>query len=144
VANDLDRVEREIIPTKFGYSGNWRETWSPALRLVLDAATRPALRRSADGVDTVGRNAQAPADLAKRVQSSVRRATRAKATLRVRRGPLLAAAASLALITAAGWGLASVLRARCDGSFLTQELVAGHVRASLWVHSTFQILRTIS
>ena len=48
------------------------------------------------------------------------RAGRAGRTPRVRPGRLLAVAASLALIVAAGWGLARVLPARSDDAFLTR------------------------
>jgi anti-sigma factor RsiW len=82
---------------------------------------------------------QTPPGLAKRVQSSARRASHADRTLRVRPGPLLAVAASLALIMAAGWGLARVLPARSDDAFLTQELVAGHVRSQMLPSHRFDV-----
>jgi anti-sigma factor RsiW len=82
---------------------------------------------------------QTPPDLATRVQSSVRRATQADHTPRARRGPLLAVAASLALGMAAGWGLARVLIARSDDVFLTQELVAGHVRSQMLPSHRFDV-----
>jgi anti-sigma factor RsiW len=82
---------------------------------------------------------QAPPDLAMRVRSSVRRASGANRTRRVRPGPLLAVAASLALILVAGWGLARVLLARPDDAFLTQELVAGHVRSQMLPSRRFDV-----
>ena len=57
----------------------------------------------------------------------------------MRPGPLLAVAASLALIMAAGWGLARVLLARPDDAFLTQELVAGHVRSQMLPSHRFDV-----
>src|SRR5271157_5619043 len=82
---------------------------------------------------------ETPPDLATRVRSSVRRASHADRTLRVRPGPLLAVAASLALIMAAGWGLARVLPARSDDAFLTQELVASHVRSRMLLSHRFDV-----
>jgi anti-sigma factor RsiW len=81
----------------------------------------------------------APPDLATRVRSSVRRASRANRARRVRPGPLLAVAASLALILAASWGLARVLLARPDDAFLTRELVAGHVRSQMMPSHRFDV-----
>ncbi len=83
--------------------------------------------------------AQAPPDLATRVHSSVRRPSHANRILRLRPGPLLAIAASLALMMAAGWGLARVLLARPDDAFLTQELVAGHVRSQMLPSHLFDV-----
>ena len=68
---------------------------------------------------------QAPPGLARRVQSSVRRASRADRPPSVHPRRLLAVAASIALIVAAGWGLArGLLTARPDDAILTRELVA--------------------
>jgi anti-sigma factor RsiW len=80
-----------------------------------------------------------PPDLARRVRSSVRRASHQDRTSRSRLGPLLAVAASLALITAAGWGLAHVLLARPDDASLTQELFASHVRSQMLPSHRFDV-----
>jgi anti-sigma factor RsiW len=40
---------------------------------------------------------------------------------------------------AAGWGLASVLRTRSDDAFLTQELVASHVRSQMLPSHRFDV-----
>ena len=80
-----------------------------------------------------------PQGLAKRVQSSVRGASHADRTLRARPGPLLAIAASLALMMAAGWGLARVLNARPDDAPLTRELVASHVRSQMLPSHRFDV-----
>jgi anti-sigma factor RsiW len=72
-----------------------------------------------------------PPDLARRVRSAVREADRADHPRRVRPGALLAVAASLALITAAGWGLARLMPTRPDDAFLARELVASHVRSQM-------------
>jgi anti-sigma factor RsiW len=82
---------------------------------------------------------QTPPGLAKRVQLSVRRASHADRTLRERRGPLLAVAASLALIMATGWGLSRVLPARSEDAFLTEELVASHVRSQMLPSHRFDV-----
>jgi anti-sigma factor RsiW len=80
-----------------------------------------------------------PPGLANRVQSSVRRASRSNRTPRQRTGPLLAIAASLALMMSVGWGLARVLRARSDDAFLTRELVASHVRSQMLPSHRFDV-----
>jgi anti-sigma factor RsiW len=85
---------------------------------------------------------QTPPGLAKRVQSSVRRASRADRTPRVRPRRLFAVAASLALIIAAGWGLVRVLTAHSDDVFLTQELVANHVRSHMLPSHLFDVAST--
>ena len=82
---------------------------------------------------------QTPPGLAQRVQSSVRGASPADRTPRVRPRRLLAVAASLALIVAAGWGLARALSARSDDASLTQELVAGHVRSQMLPSHRFDV-----
>jgi anti-sigma factor RsiW len=87
--------------------------------------------------------APAPPDLATRIQSSLRKASHADRTRRVRLGPLplplLAVAASLALMTAAGWGLARGMFGRSDDAFLTQELVASHVRSQMLPSHRFDV-----
>ncbi len=80
-----------------------------------------------------------PPGLTKRVQSSLHKAGLAARTPRVGRGRLFAVAASLALITAAGWWLARVRLARSDDAFLTQELVAGHVRSQMLPGHRFDV-----
>jgi anti-sigma factor RsiW len=82
---------------------------------------------------------EAPPGLAERVRSSARGAGRAGRTPRLRVGPFLAVAASLAVLTAAGWGLAHVLRARSDDTFLTRELVASHVRSQMLPAHRFDV-----
>jgi anti-sigma factor RsiW len=77
--------------------------------------------------------------LAQRVQSSVRGASHPDRTPRVRPRRLLAVAASLALIMAAGWGLVRALPARPDDAFLTQELVASHVRSQMLPSHRFDV-----
>ena len=52
---------------------------------------------------------------------------------------LLAVAASLALVTAAGWGLLRALSARSADVFLTQELVASHVRSQMLPSHRFDV-----
>jgi anti-sigma factor RsiW len=81
----------------------------------------------------------APPGLARRVQSSVRSAGHGGRTRRVPPGPLLAVAASLALMMATGWGLARVLPARSEDAFLTQELVASHVRSQMLPSHQFDV-----
>ncbi len=83
--------------------------------------------------------AQTPPALVKRVQSSLREANRANRPRRVRPWPLLAVAASLALIMAAGWGLAHLRLARPDDAFLTQELMASHVRSQMLPTHRFDV-----
>ena len=82
---------------------------------------------------------QTPPELAQRVRSSVRKASRGNRSSRLRSGPLLAVAASLALIATAGWGLAHMLRSRPDDAFLTQELVASHVRSQMLPSHLFDV-----
>jgi anti-sigma factor RsiW len=82
---------------------------------------------------------QTPPGLARRVQSSVRRAGHADRTPRVRPLRLIAVAASLALIIAAGWGLVRVLPARSADEPLTQELVASHVRSQMLPSHRFDV-----
>ena len=69
----------------------------------------------------------------------MRRAGRTDRALRIRPGPLLAVAASVALIVATGWGLSRVLLVRSDDAFLTQELVAGHVRSQMLPSHRFDV-----
>jgi anti-sigma factor RsiW len=82
---------------------------------------------------------QAPPGLAKRVQSSLRGASHADRTTGVSPRRLLAVAASLALVTAGGWGLLRALSARSDDVFLTQELVASHVRSQMLPSHRFDV-----
>ncbi len=51
----------------------------------------------------------------------------------------LAVAASLALLVAAGLGLVRVLPARSVDAFLTQELVASHVRSQMLASHRFDV-----
>jgi anti-sigma factor RsiW len=82
---------------------------------------------------------QTPPDIAKRIRSSLRRASNEGRTVRLRPGPVFAVAASLALITVGGWGLAHVRFSRPDDSFLTQEVVAGHVRSQMLPSHRFDV-----
>jgi anti-sigma factor RsiW len=82
---------------------------------------------------------QAHPGLERRVQSSVRGAIPADRTPRVSPRRLLAVAASLALIMAAGWGLVRALPARSDEAFLTRELVASHVRSQMLPSHRFDV-----
>ena len=82
---------------------------------------------------------QTPPGLAQRIQSSVRRASHAERAPRARPWRLLAVAASLALIMAAGWGLVRVLPARSADELLTQELVASHVRSQMLPSHRFDV-----
>ena len=82
---------------------------------------------------------QAPPGLAKRVQSSVRGASRADRIPGVSARRLLAVAASLALVTAGGWGLLRALSVRSADVFLTQELVASHVRSQMLPSHQFDV-----
>jgi anti-sigma factor RsiW len=77
--------------------------------------------------------------LASRVQASARGATRPDRASRLRPGPLLAVAASLALFTAVGWGLARAMLSQSDAAFLTQELVASHVRSNMLPSHRFDV-----
>jgi anti-sigma factor RsiW len=82
-----------------------------------------------------------PPDLAKRIQSSVRRASHEELTRRLLPRHLLAVAvaASLALITATGWALVRVRTAQSADAFLTQELVANHVRSQMLPSHRFDV-----
>jgi anti-sigma factor RsiW len=102
-----------------------------------DHASLQAIRAAIKGSDLYSRT---PPGLARRVRSSVRGASREERTPRSRTRAVLAVAASLALITAAGWwGLARVWLARPDDAFLTQELVAGHVRSQMLPSHRFDV-----
>ncbi len=52
---------------------------------------------------------------------------------------VLAVAASLALATAVGWGLARVFSIRSADAFLAQELVASHVRSEMLPGHRFDV-----
>jgi anti-sigma factor RsiW len=54
-------------------------------------------------------------------------------------GPLLALAASLAFFMVAGWGLARLLLVGSDDAFLTQELLASHVRSQMLPSHRFDV-----
>jgi anti-sigma factor RsiW len=82
---------------------------------------------------------QPPLDLRQRIQSSVRRASHEAPTIRLLPRRLFAVAASLALITAAGWSLLRVLSAQSADTFLTQELVANHVRSQMLASHRFDV-----
>jgi anti-sigma factor RsiW len=74
---------------------------------------------------------QSPSGLAKQIQSSLRRGSHPDRMLGPSSRRLLAVAASLALVTAVGWGLSRVLTVRRADASLTQELVASHVRSQM-------------
>ena len=82
---------------------------------------------------------QTPPGLAERVQSSLRGASRADRTPGWNPRRLLAVAASLALGTTVGWGLFRGLSARSADVFLTQELVASHVRSQMLASHRFDV-----
>jgi anti-sigma factor RsiW len=82
---------------------------------------------------------QPPQGLTQRVRLSVRRATHADRTPRVRPWHPLAVAASLTLILAAGWGLIRLLPARSADELLTRELVANHVRSQMLPSHRFDV-----
>jgi anti-sigma factor RsiW len=82
---------------------------------------------------------QTPPGLAKRVQSSLRGASHADRTPGLSPRRLLAVAASLALVTTVGWGLFRGLSARSADVFLTQELVASHVRSQMLPSHRFDV-----
>ena len=83
--------------------------------------------------------APTPPELARRVRSAVRKASAEGRISRMRPGPLLAVAASLALIITAGGGLARVLVARLDDASLTRELVDDHVRSLMLPSHRFDV-----
>ena len=101
-----------------------------------DHASLRAIRAAIKDSDLYSRT---PPDLARRIRSSVRSASHEDRSSRSRPRPLLAVAASVALVMAAGWGLAHVLPAHPDDSFLTQELVAGHVRSQMLPSHRFDV-----
>jgi anti-sigma factor RsiW len=101
-----------------------------------DHASLRAIRAAIKDSDLYSRT---PPDLARRIRSSVRSASHEDRSSRSRPRLLLAVAASVALVMAAGWGLAHVLPARPDDSFLTQELVAGHVRSQMLPSHQFDV-----
>jgi anti-sigma factor RsiW len=117
-----------------------RECAGCAQALASLQAVRAAIK---DG----GLYTQAPPDLARRVRSSLRMASREGRTrgagVRGRMGTLLAIAASLALIVAAVWGpVRGLLTARPDESILTRELVASHVRSQMLPSHRFDVAST--
>jgi anti-sigma factor RsiW len=104
-----------------------------------DLASLQAIRAAIKNSDLYSRT---PPDIAKRIRSSVRRASAEDRSSRLRARPVLAVAASLALITAASWGLARMRLAHSDDSFLTQEVVAGHVRSQMLPSHRFDVEST--
>ena len=82
---------------------------------------------------------QAPPGLAKRVRLSLRLASHANRNPRLSPRRLLAVAASLALVSAAGWGLVRAISVRSADVFLTQELVASHVRSQMLPSHRFDV-----
>jgi len=82
---------------------------------------------------------QAPPGLVKRVQSSPRGVGQGNRTPGLSPRRLLAVAASLALVTTVGWGLLRALSARSADVFLTQELVASHVRSQMLPSHRFDV-----
>jgi anti-sigma factor RsiW len=99
-------------------------------------ASLQAIRSAIKNSDLYSRT---PPDLAKRLRSSVRKASHENRTAHLGPRSLLAVAASLALITAASWGLARGPLARPDETFLAQELVAGHVRSQMLPSHRFDV-----
>jgi anti-sigma factor RsiW len=82
---------------------------------------------------------QTPTGLAKRVQSSLRESSRPDRTPGVSSRRLLAVAASLALVSTVGWGLFRGLSTHSADVFLTQELVASHVRSQMLASHRFDV-----
>jgi anti-sigma factor RsiW len=82
---------------------------------------------------------QSPPKLRQRIRSSVRKGSDADPSAGMVGRRLLAVAASLALITAVGWGLLRGLTARSADAFLTQELVANHVRSQMLPSHRFDV-----
>jgi anti-sigma factor RsiW len=82
---------------------------------------------------------QTPSGLAERVQSSLHGASRADRTPGWIPRRLLAVAASLALVTTVGWGLFRGLSVRSADVYLTQELVASHVRSQMLPSHRFDV-----
>jgi anti-sigma factor RsiW len=80
--------------------------------------------------------------LVQRVQSSLRTTNQAGRAPRVHLRRLLAVAASVALVAAGGWALVRVLPARSAETFLTQELVASHVRSQMLPSHRFDVAST--
>jgi anti-sigma factor RsiW len=74
---------------------------------------------------------QSPSGLAKQIQSSLGRGSHPARILGPGSRRLLAVAASLALVTAVGWGISRALSVRRGDASLTQELVASHVRSQM-------------
>ena len=95
-------------------------------------AVRVALKKSSLYVET-------PPDLARRIRSTVRGASRVDHPYRVNLRRFLAIAASLAFVAAAGWGLARALPAQSDEAILARELVASHVRSQMLATHRFDI-----
>jgi len=82
---------------------------------------------------------QTPPGLAKRVQSSLRGASHSVRTPGMSPRRLLAVAASLALVAVGGWAVLRALSARSADVFLTQELVASHVRSQMLASHRFDV-----
>jgi anti-sigma factor RsiW len=82
---------------------------------------------------------ETPPGLAKRVQASLRRESHPAVTPGMSPRRLLAVAASLALVTAVGWGFLRMLPTRSGDVFLTQELVASHVRSQMLPSHRFDV-----
>jgi anti-sigma factor RsiW len=72
-----------------------------------------------------------PSDLQKRVQRLVRGVDQANSVRRSLRRRWLAVAASLVFVASAAWALSYVVPIRAPDGFLTQELVASHVRSQV-------------
>jgi anti-sigma factor RsiW len=81
----------------------------------------------------------APPGLAQRVRSSLRTTNDAARVPRAHLGRLLAVAASVGLVAAGGLALVRVLSGRSDEVFLTQELVASHVRSQMLPSHRFDV-----
>jgi anti-sigma factor RsiW len=71
-----------------------------------------------------------PSSLQKRIQSSVRKASKAAPYTAVYPWRLLAVAAA-ALLLLAGWGLLRIASPNSDRPLLTQELLASHIRSQM-------------
>jgi anti-sigma factor RsiW len=90
-------------------------------------------------VQNSGLYLQAPSGLAKRIQSVPRGASAVERTAGFNSRRLLTVAASLALVTALGWGLLRSLSVRSAGVAFTEELVESHVRSQMLPSHRFDV-----
>jgi len=103
------------------------------------AQAHAGLQAVRTAVQNSSRYFQTPPGLAKRVQSSLRGASHSVRTPGMSPRRLLAVAASLALVAVGGWAVLRALSARSADVFLTQELVASHVRSQMLASHRFDV-----